>query len=55
VARGNERLARVEQVKAFKVLPVFWAPGGDEVTPTMKLKRRVITTKYADAIDALYG
>jgi len=55
VKRGNERLARVEQVKAFKVLPAFWAPGGDEVTPTMKLKRRVITTKYADAIDALYG
>jgi long-subunit acyl-CoA synthetase (AMP-forming) len=54
VLRGNERLARVEQVKAFKVLPTFWAPGGDELTPTMKLKRRVIAQKYADAIDALY-
>jgi long-subunit acyl-CoA synthetase (AMP-forming) len=55
VLRGNERLARVEQVKAFKVLPVFWAPGGDELTPTMKLKRRVIAEKYADEIDTLYG
>jgi long-chain acyl-CoA synthetase len=54
VARGNERLARVEQVKAFKVLPSFWAPGGDELTPTMKLKRRVINEKYAETIDALY-
>ncbi len=55
VQRGNERLARVEQIKAFKVLPAFWAPGGDEVTPTMKLKRKAIAAKYAETIEALYA
>jgi long-subunit acyl-CoA synthetase (AMP-forming) len=55
VARGNERLARVEQVKAHAILPHGWEPGGDELTPTMKLKRRPISEKYAAEIDALYS
>jgi long-subunit acyl-CoA synthetase (AMP-forming) len=55
VARGNERLARVEQIKTFTVLPTAWVPGGDELTPTMKLKRRVINTKYATQIAELYA
>ena len=55
VQSGNERLARVEQIKAYAVLPGFWAPGGDELTPTMKLKRRVIVKKYAETIEALYA
>jgi long-subunit acyl-CoA synthetase (AMP-forming) len=55
VRRGNERLAQVEQIKAYKVLPGFWAPGGDELTPTMKLKRKVIAEKYAETIEALYA
>ena len=40
VAAANERLSRVEQIKRFKVLPGEWVPGGEELTPTMKLKRR---------------
>jgi long-subunit acyl-CoA synthetase (AMP-forming) len=55
VKRGNERLARVEQIKAYKVLGTLWAPGGDELTPTRKLKRRVIAQKYTTEIEALYG
>jgi long-subunit acyl-CoA synthetase (AMP-forming) len=55
VERGNERLARVEQIKAYKVLSASWSPGGDEMTPTMKLKRRVIAQKYATEIEALYA
>ena len=55
VERGNERLARVEQIKAYKVLGTPWSPGGDELTPTMKLKRRVIAQKYATEIEALYA
>jgi long-subunit acyl-CoA synthetase (AMP-forming) len=44
----------VEQVKRFKVLPLDWEPGGDELTPTMKLKRKPIAEKYAEEIDSLY-
>jgi len=54
VARANEQLARVEQIKSFTVLPVDWEPGGDELTPTMKLKRKPIAEKYAADIEALY-
>ncbi|WP_459546154.1 fatty acid--CoA ligase FadD11 [Nocardia sp. X0981] len=55
VAAGNTRLSRVEQIKRFIVLPVFWEAGGDEVTLTMKLKRKVIAEKYADRIESLYA
>ena len=51
---ANSKLARVEQIKKFAILPTPWLPGGDELTPTMKLKRKVIAEKYAAEIDALY-
>jgi long-subunit acyl-CoA synthetase (AMP-forming) len=54
VDAGNARLARVEQIKKFTIIPGDWAPGGDELTPTMKLKRRPIAEKYADEIEAMY-
>ncbi|WP_411077590.1 AMP-dependent synthetase/ligase [Streptomyces sp. cmx-10-25] len=54
VARGNDRLARVEQVRNFTVLPVFWEANGDELTATMKVRRKVVTEKYAKEIEALY-
>ncbi|WP_327151672.1 fatty acid--CoA ligase FadD11 [Nocardia sp. NBC_01329] len=54
VAAGNARLSRVEQVKRFLVLPAFWEAGGDEVTLTMKLKRKVVGEKYASRIADLY-
>ena len=44
---ANQDLARVEQVKRFVILPADWEPGGDELTPTMKLKRKPIAEKYA--------
>ncbi|MFF2083645.1 fatty acid--CoA ligase FadD11 [Nocardia sp. NPDC058176] len=55
VAQGNSALSRVEQLKRFRILPTFWEAGGDEVTLTLKLKRRVIVTKYAAEIDELYA
>ncbi|MFD8248251.1 fatty acid--CoA ligase FadD11 [Nocardia sp. NPDC059691] len=55
IAAGNAKLSRVEQVKRFRVLPTFWEAGGDEVTLTMKLKRRVIAEKYATEIAGLYA
>src|SRR5919199_4921279 len=55
VARANEQLSRPEQIKRFRILPTDWEPGGDELTPTMKLKRKPIADKYADEIEALYS
>jgi len=55
VARGNATLARVEQLKTFTILPGAWVPGGDELTPTMKIKRKVINAKYAAEIAGLYS
>ena len=55
VQAANATLARIEQVKKYTVLDGSWLPGGDEVTMTMKLKRRVVNTKYADQIAALYA
>jgi long-subunit acyl-CoA synthetase (AMP-forming) len=52
---ANEGLARVEQIKRFRVLGADWEPGGDELTPTMKLKRKPIAEKYAEEIEALYA
>jgi long-subunit acyl-CoA synthetase (AMP-forming) len=54
VARANERMARVEQIKKYKLLTDEWLPGGEELTPTMKLKRKPIESKYAAEIEALY-
>jgi long-subunit acyl-CoA synthetase (AMP-forming) len=55
VKEANARLSRVEQVKKYTVLPEIWEPGGDELTPTMKLKRKPIGEKYAAEIEALYA
>ncbi len=55
VDEANAKMSRVEQIKKFEVLPTDWAPGGDELTPTMKLKRRPISDKYADEIESLYA
>ncbi|MDM4142315.1 MULTISPECIES: fatty acid--CoA ligase FadD11 [Mycobacterium] len=55
VAAGNEKLSRVEQIKRFRVLPTVWEPGGDEITLTMKLKRKPILAKYAEEIEQLYA
>jgi long-chain acyl-CoA synthetase len=55
VDEANSKLSRVEQIKKFTILPEEWAPGGDELTPTMKLKRKPIAEKYADEIEGLYS
>src|SRR4051794_34528024 len=52
---ANDKLARVEQIKRFTILAGDWAPGGEELTPTMKLKRKPIAARYADAIEAMYA
>ena len=55
VDRANERLARVEQIKHFIILEEDWQAGREELTPTMKLKRRPIADKYAAEIEKLYA
>jgi long-chain acyl-CoA synthetase len=55
VETANARLSRVEQIKRFEVVPGEWLPGGEELTPTMKLKRRPIERKYEAEIEALYA
>ncbi|WP_024935324.1 AMP-dependent synthetase/ligase [Actinomadura welshii] len=54
VARANATLSRVEQIKDFQILPETWTPGGAELTPTNKLRRRAIAERYAEEIEALY-
>jgi long-subunit acyl-CoA synthetase (AMP-forming) len=54
IARLNQRLAQVQTIKRFKVLPAELTVEAGELTPTMKLKRKVINARYADAIAALY-
>ena len=50
----NEKLSRVEQIKAFKILSRPFSQEGDELTPTMKVKRFVIQKKYAKEIEDMY-
>ena len=52
---ANTHLSRVEQFKRFTILPTEWSPESEELTPTMKLKRRVINTKYQPQIEAMYA
>jgi long-chain acyl-CoA synthetase len=55
VDAANAKLARVEQIKKFTVVAGDWLPGGDELTPTMKLKRKPIAEKYSAPVDAMYA
>jgi long-chain acyl-CoA synthetase len=55
VDAANARLSRPEQVKRWTLLPAEWTAESAELTPTLKLKRRVVTTNYAGEIEALYA
>jgi long-subunit acyl-CoA synthetase (AMP-forming) len=54
VEAANHRLARVEQIKRFRVLPDEWPADGDLVTPTLKLRRQEVLRRYRDVIEDLY-
>ena len=54
VDEANEHVSRVEQIKRFHVVPDEWTPDSGEITPSLKLKRRVVMEKYAEDIEALY-
>ncbi|MER6513444.1 long-chain fatty acid--CoA ligase [Nonomuraea sp. NPDC001636] len=55
VEAANAKLARVQQVKRWALLGTEWTAETEELTPSLKLKRRVIHAKYADVIESLYG
>ncbi len=50
----NKFFNQVEQIKKFELLPYEWTVDGGELTPTLKLKRKVIMEKYKDAIERIY-
>ena len=54
VERYNQNFNQVEQIKKFELLPYEWSVEGGELTPTLKLKRKVIMEKYKDAIERIY-
>ncbi|MFM7271761.1 MAG: AMP-dependent synthetase/ligase [Actinomycetes bacterium] len=51
----NARFSQVEGIKRFRLLSDEWMPDSEELTPTMKLKRRGINSRYAAEIEALYS
>ena len=51
----NAQVARYQTIKRFRVLPHLFSNDTGELTPTMKLKRNVITARYADEIEAIYA
>jgi long-chain acyl-CoA synthetase len=55
IERVNTKFARAEQIKKFCLLETQLSAEDEELTPTMKLKRKLVERKYADRIDAMYG
>ena len=55
VDEANRHVSQVEGVKRFTILPVEWTAESEELTPTLKLKRRVILEKYAGEIEEMYS
>jgi long-chain acyl-CoA synthetase len=55
VREANAGLANFETIKRFRLVADEWSQGTGELTPSMKLKRRVISAKYASVIDELYA
>jgi long-chain acyl-CoA synthetase len=55
VEKFNPQFNHVEQVKKFELLPQEWTINGGELTPTLKLKRKVIMEKYGDKVERIYA
>jgi long-chain acyl-CoA synthetase len=55
IDKFNPLFSHPEQIKKFALLPNEWTIDGGEMTPTIKLKRKVIEQKYANVIEGIYG
>lgn len=55
IVEANSKLNGVEQIKRFRIVGSFWEPGSDEVTPSMKVRRRAVMVKYAAEIESMYA
>lgn len=55
ISTYNDRFNPVEQVKRFELLPAEWTIDSGELTPTLKIKRKIIMEKYKDAVERIYG
>jgi len=55
VEEANRDLARFEQVKRFRILPSALSIDGGELTPTLKVRRALVTRQYADLIEGMYA
>jgi long-chain acyl-CoA synthetase len=54
VEKANENLAQYETVKKFRLVPNMWTVESGELTPTLKVKRKIITTNHQDIIDSMF-
>ena len=52
---ANGQVSRHEQIKKFRILPVEWTAESEELTPTLKMRRRVVNQKYSDRIEEMYA
>ncbi len=55
VAAANQHVARVEQIKKWRLVPEEWSAETGELTPSLKLRRSVVAERYAELIDEMYG
>lgn len=55
VDERTKDLGRVEQIKKFTLLPKEFSQETGEITPTMKIRRKFVTEKYSDVIEAMYS
>jgi long-chain acyl-CoA synthetase len=55
VKQANTAVSHAESIRKFKILPVDFTEDTGELTPTMKVKRKVVAEKFADEIEAIYS